>query len=68
VSEPIKDIETRSNEIRIKAIWSDERRVYTVKHRGYEISVPSPIFNGEEMFALFSMFIERVEAKLGANN
>lgn len=68
MSEPIKDIETRSNEIRIKAIWSDARRNYTVAHRGYEISIPSPIFTADEMFALFNDFISRVEAKLGANN
>lgn len=54
--------------LRLEAIWDDKRRCYTVAYRGYEISIPSPIFSAEEMSAMFNEFVRRVDEKMGAHN
>lgn len=41
------------NDLKLKAIWDDKRRVYTLQYRGYE------------MYALFNTFVQRINAKLG---
>lgn len=53
---------------RLEAIWDDKRRCYTLQHRGYEISIPAPIFSAEEIGHLFNEFVKRVNAKLGDHN